>query len=89
MADGDAFTWGGTMNRLSYSWVALVLLSFSACTRFDSDPAKAVQKAWADNLGTPVQITNSLGMKLNLIPPGAFVMGIPKSDAERWDSFPP
>jgi hypothetical protein len=36
-----------------------------------------------------VQITNAIGMKLNLIPPGEFVMGIPKSDAERWDSFPP
>ena len=37
---------------------------------FDSDQAKALQKAWADRLGVPVQTTNSSGMKLNLIPPG-------------------
>jgi len=118
------------MNRLPYLWVALVLLSISACTRteqsvpedkasaarivinkdadqtrdlspaespfpptdppqppavapFDSDQAKALQKAWADHLGVPVQITNPLGMKLNLIPPGEFAMGSPTSEADR------
>lgn len=50
---------------------------------FDSDQAKALQKAWADHLGTPVQITNDIGMKLNLIPPGAFAMGSPASEADR------
>ena len=120
------------MNRLPYLWVALVLLSISACTRteqsvpedkasaarivinkdadqtrdlspaespfpptdppqppavapFDSDQAKALQKSWADHLGTPVQITNSLGMKFNLIPPGEFVMGSPPSEPWRRD----
>lgn len=83
------------MNRLSYLWVALVLLCIAgreaeadpplAVALFDSDQAKALQKAWADHLGTPVQITNSIGMKLNLIPPGEFVMGSPKSEPGRWD----
>jgi formylglycine-generating enzyme required for sulfatase activity len=81
------------MNRLPYLWVALLLL-FHACrgaeadpplavAPFDSDQAKAHQKAWADHLGTPVEITNSLGMKLNLIPPGEFMMGSPESELGR------
>jgi formylglycine-generating enzyme required for sulfatase activity len=94
------------MNRLSYLWVALVLLCFVGCGKkwsaespfpptdppqpplvapFDSDQAKALQKAWADHLGTPVQITNAIGMKLNLIPPGEFVMGSPESEADFND----
>ncbi len=52
-----------------------------AVAPFDSDQAKAHQKAWADKLGVPVQITNYVGMKLNLIPPGEFAMGSPKSES--------
>jgi formylglycine-generating enzyme required for sulfatase activity len=84
---------GGAMNRLSYLWIALVLLCLVgreaeadpplAVAPFDSDQAKAHQKAWAGHLGTPVQITNSLGMKLNLIPPGEFTMGSPESEENR------
>jgi len=86
------------MNRLPYLWVALVLLCLAgreaeadppqAVAPFDSDQAKAHQKAWADYLGVPVQITNSIGMKLNLIPPGEFVMGSPESKPGRYDSEP-
>jgi len=84
------------MNRLSYLWVALVLFFFVsrqaeadpplAVAPLDSDQAKAHQKAWADHLGTPVQITNAIGMKLNLIPPGEFVIGSPESEPGRWDN---
>jgi formylglycine-generating enzyme required for sulfatase activity/tRNA A-37 threonylcarbamoyl transferase component Bud32 len=42
---------------------------------FDSNQATAHQQAWADYLGVPVEFTNSVGMKLRLIPPGEFVMG--------------
>jgi formylglycine-generating enzyme required for sulfatase activity len=83
------------MNRLRYLWVALVLLCLAgreakadppqAVVPFDSDQAKALQKAWADHLGAPVQITNSLGMKFNLIPPGEFAMGSPESEPGRYD----
>ncbi len=52
----------------------------SAIAPFKSRQAKAHQKAWADHLGIPVQITNSIGMKLNLIPPGKFTMGSPESE---------
>src|SRR5262249_862162 len=33
------------------------------------------QEEWAKKLNTKVQITNSIGMKFQLIPPGEFVMG--------------
>jgi formylglycine-generating enzyme required for sulfatase activity/tRNA A-37 threonylcarbamoyl transferase component Bud32 len=42
---------------------------------FDRDQAAAHQQAWAGYLGVPVEFTNTLGMKLRLIPPGEFVMG--------------
>jgi hypothetical protein len=118
MADVNVFA-RGTMNRLPYLWVALLLLCISACTRteqlaeqsaapeadqtqdlppavspfpstdppqpplvapLDSDQAKALQKVWADHLGTSVEITNAIGMKFNLIPPGEFAMGSPVSE---------
>jgi formylglycine-generating enzyme required for sulfatase activity len=74
-----------------------LLLLFHACrgaeadpplavALFNSDQAKAHQKAWADHLGTPVQITNPIGLKLNLIPPGEFAMGSPDSEPGRSDS---
>ena len=40
-----------------------------------AEEAKACQEAWAEHLGVPVVTTNSLGMKLSLIPPGDFMMG--------------
>jgi formylglycine-generating enzyme required for sulfatase activity/serine/threonine protein kinase len=47
--------------------------------------AKTSQKQWAERLKTPVVSTNSLGMKLVLIPPGEFQMGSPKSEGWRQD----
>ena len=49
---------------------------------FSSEEAKAHQRAWAKHLGLPVQVTNSVGMKLSLIPPGQFLMGSPPK--EEW-----
>jgi serine/threonine protein kinase len=60
---------------------------------FDAKKAKEHQEAWARHLGVPVEITNSIGMKLVLIPPGEFTMGSPKElieeelkrpDNEQW-----
>jgi formylglycine-generating enzyme required for sulfatase activity len=45
--------------------------------------AKSAQKQCAERLKTPVISTNSLGMKLTLIPPGEFQMASPKSERER------
>ena len=51
-----------------------------AVAPFDAEKAKEHQEAWAKHLGVPVEITNSIGMKLVLIPPGEFMMGSPDSD---------
>ena len=40
----------------------------------------AEQQAAADKLGLPAVITNSIGMKLVLIPAGEFLMGSPEGD---------
>ena len=46
-----------------------------AVAPFDAEKAKQHQEAWAKHLGVPVEITNSIGMKLVLIPLGEFLMG--------------
>jgi formylglycine-generating enzyme required for sulfatase activity len=53
-----------------------------AIAPFDAKQAVAYQEAWARHLGTKVEIENSLGMKLRLIPPGEFVMGSPKEEID-------
>jgi len=45
---------------------------------FGAKKAKEHQATCAKRLGVPVEITNSIGMKLVLIPPGEFDMGSPK-----------
>jgi formylglycine-generating enzyme required for sulfatase activity/serine/threonine protein kinase len=44
----------------------------------DAKTAKQRQEACGKHLGLPIQIINSLGMKLVLIPPGEFAMGSPR-----------
>jgi formylglycine-generating enzyme required for sulfatase activity len=46
-----------------------------AIAPFDIEQAKKHQQAWGAYLKIPVEFTNSIGMKFNLIPPGAFMMG--------------
>lgn len=46
-----------------------------AVAPFDAQKARAHQEAWAKYLGLPVEMTNSIGMKFVLIPPGEFMMG--------------
>jgi serine/threonine protein kinase/formylglycine-generating enzyme required for sulfatase activity len=46
-----------------------------AIAPFDEQKAKEHQQAWAKYLGMPVEMTNSIGMKFVLIPPGEFMMG--------------
>jgi serine/threonine protein kinase len=46
-----------------------------ATAPFDAAKAKEHQDAWAEHLAVPVEITNSIGMKLRLIPPGKNALG--------------
>ena len=50
-----------------------------AIAPFDADQARQHQESWAEYHGVPVEITNSIGMKLKLIPAGEFMMGSPES----------
>jgi serine/threonine protein kinase len=43
---------------------------------FDATEARRLQARWADYLGVPVEQSNSLGMRLALIPPGEFRLGV-------------
>ena len=54
----------------------------SAVAPFDAKKAKEHQEAWAKHLGVPVEDTNSIGMKLRLIPPGEFTMGSSKEEID-------
>jgi hypothetical protein len=54
-----------------------------AIAPFDEKKAKEFQTAWANYLGVQVGMTNSIGMKLVLIPPGDFLMGSPKELIEE------
>jgi formylglycine-generating enzyme len=54
-----------------------------AVAPFDAAAARAYQEAWADRLGRPVDLTNSVGIPLRLIPPGEFLMGSPDSEQDR------
>jgi len=46
-----------------------------AVTPFDAAAAKKHQTAWAGYLRQPVELADSVGIKLKLIPPGEFEMG--------------
>jgi formylglycine-generating enzyme required for sulfatase activity len=54
-----------------------------AAAPFNEKTAKQHQARWAKYLRLPVVQTNSIGMKLVLIPPGEFDMGSPK-DLIEW-----
>src|SRR5262249_10981820 len=56
---------------------------------FDTTTARVHRNAWARHLGSNIEITNSIGMKLVLIPPGTFLMGSPDNDPDRGDNEGP
>jgi formylglycine-generating enzyme required for sulfatase activity len=60
-----------------------------AIAPFDEEQAKQHQKTWAKHLGVPVEITNAIGMKLRLIPPGEFTMGSSPEQIQRAVSQAP
>ena len=52
---------------------------------FGEAEAKRHQAAWASHLKSPVEVTNSIGMKFVLIPVGEFLMGSPELEEGRKD----
>jgi formylglycine-generating enzyme required for sulfatase activity len=54
-----------------------------AAVPFNAGRAKVYQRAWAASVSLPVELTNSIGMKFVLIPPGEFMMGSPESEQGR------
>jgi formylglycine-generating enzyme required for sulfatase activity len=84
-----------SLRELAVSGLILATISFSTCilgdekasqpsvAPFSGKNAEQHQQAWAKHLQTEVEITNSLGMKLRLIPAGEFRMGSPQSEKDR------
>ena len=77
-----------TMKNLIASVVTMACLAF-VCTQslqaaenhllakapFNAAQAGEFQRQWATKIGHEVAVTNSIGMKLALLPPGEFTMG--------------
>jgi len=57
-----------------------------AVAPFSADQAKWQQEAWASHLECKVEESNSIGMKLILIPPGEFEMGSPPSEVGHGEN---
>ena len=55
---------------------------------FDESAAKKGQETWAAHLGSAVVITNKIGMKMTLVPPGRFEMGSAETADELSKAFP-
>lgn len=56
-----------------------------AIAPYDSLQARQFQRAWADWLGIPVEITNEIGMAFRLVPPGEFLMGLTESELQSME----
>ncbi len=61
---------------------------YVATAPFDAGQAKLHQEAWAQYLGLDVELTNSIGMKLRLIPPGEFTQGTAPRAADQLAANP-
>jgi len=58
-----------------------------AVAPFDAEEAQKLQEVCAARLDRAVNLTNSIGMKLTLIPAGEFTMGSPEDEVERFRRF--
>ena len=58
-----------------------------AVAPFNAEQARQHQAAWAEHLGQPVEIANSIGMKFRLIPPGEFKMSSEEPAQKEADYF--
>lgn len=55
----------------------------SANFPFDAEQAKQHQQVWSDHLQLPISYTNSIGMTLQLVPPGEFRMGAGEEEFQK------
>ena len=90
MVSRSAWLWGPVLVGVSLFILAGTSRGESgapplAVAPFDAEEARDHQQAWAEHLGEEVEIENSIGMKLTLIPPGEFMMGSPESEEGRQD----
>jgi|GEM_PF-2308628 len=53
-----------------------------AIAPFDAEQAERHQREWAEHLDVEVETTNSIGLKMRLIPPGEFLMGSSQEEIE-------
>jgi formylglycine-generating enzyme required for sulfatase activity len=60
-----------------------------AVAPFDSATARRRQEQWAAHLRVPLEVTNSTGMRLVLIPPGEFMMGPAVGDSGAFSDEQP
>ncbi|MFM9963530.1 MAG: caspase domain-containing protein [Planctomycetaceae bacterium] len=66
-----------SLSRITNIAPALLVAPFAATA------ARTAQECWAKSLGGKVEETNSIGMKLTLIPAGEFQMGSSDADVRR------
>ncbi len=59
-----------------------------AIAPFDAEQAKRHQRDWAEHLQIEPELTNSLGMKFVLVPPGEFLMGTKEPADDLVQLFP-
>ena len=53
-----------------------------AVAPFDAEQAQHHQQAWSAHRGLPLEWTNSIGMKMVLIPPGEFMLGNSRNEID-------
>jgi formylglycine-generating enzyme required for sulfatase activity len=84
---GDQFqldSQGITVTRGGRAMVKVTLKPAApAIAPLDEKQARRYQERWARQLGMPLELTNSIGMNLVLIPPGEFEMSSPKELIEE------
>ncbi|HPM81032.1 MAG TPA: SUMF1/EgtB/PvdO family nonheme iron enzyme [Candidatus Anammoximicrobium sp.] len=72
----------GSFDKTAVLWKWKVPSPPLAVAPFVDAQAKKHQANWASHLQLQSEITNTIGMKLVLIPPGEFQMGSPDADAD-------
>jgi formylglycine-generating enzyme required for sulfatase activity len=76
-----------TQRSLHVFWVMLLLIAFEGCSRTLDQSSTFDQSSTLESNSSPREtITNSIGMKLVLIPKGTFTMGSPIKEAGRREN---